>query len=59
MVDEDLVSFTPRYPQLAWDLDDLRKTTNPDVRLRYPGFSVKFHGQSLADVIAQELRDQR
>jgi predicted metalloenzyme YecM len=59
VVDEDLLTFTQRFPKLAWHLDDLRKTTNPDVRLRYPDFSVKFHRQSLADVIAQELRDQR
>lgn len=56
---EDLLAFTRRYPHLPWDLADLHKTANPNVRLRYAGISVKFHGRSLADVIAQELRDQR
>lgn len=59
VVEEDLLVFTQRYPKLAWELDDLRKTTNPDVRLLYPGFSVKFHRQRLSDVIATEQRDQR
>jgi len=58
VVDEDLLTFTQRFPKLGWKLDNLRKTTNPDVRLRYPDLSVKFHRQSLADVIAQELLDQ-
>jgi len=55
----ELLAFTQRHPALPWDLGDLHKSTNPDVRLRYPGFSVKFHGRSLAEVIAEELRDQR
>lgn len=59
VVEEDLLVFTQRYPKLAWELDDLYKPTNADVRLRYPDFSVKFHRQSLAEVIDQELRDQR
>jgi len=59
VVDEDLLDLTQRYPALAWDLEDLYKPTNADVRLRYPGFSVKFHRQRLSDVIAAELRDQR
>lgn len=54
----DLLAFTERYPQLDWDLSDLDKATNADVRLRYAGFSVKFHGQALADVIALELLGQ-
>lgn len=59
VVEEDLLIFTQRYPTLAWDLDDLDKPTNADVRLRYPGFSVKFHRQRLSDVIAAEQRNQR
>lgn len=55
----ELLAFTQRYPELPWDLGDLHKTANPDVPLRYAGFSVKFHGQPLADATAQELRDQR
>lgn len=59
VVDEDLLAFTQRYPALAWELDDLYKPTNADVRLRYPGFNVKFHRQRLSDVIAAEQGDKR
>ncbi len=54
----ELLSFTERYPQLPWDLSDINKATNADVRLRYAGFSVKFHGERLADVIAAEQRER-
>lgn len=54
----ELLAFTERYSQLPWDLSDINKSTNADVRLRYAGFSVKFHGESLVDVIAAELGDQ-
>ena len=56
VVDENLMKFTQRYPQLAWDLSDIDKAINADVRLRFDGFSVKFHRRSLADVIADEQR---
>lgn len=54
VVTGDLIAFTQRYPQLAWDLSDIDKTINADVRLRFDGFSVKFHRRALADVIAKE-----
>ena len=53
---KDLLAFTERYPRLNWNLSDINKATNADVRLRYSGFSVKFHRESLADVIAEEQR---
>ncbi len=53
----DLLAFTERYSQLPWDLSDLNKSTNADVRMRYAGFSVKFHRHSLEDVIAAEQRE--
>ncbi|HEX2616701.1 MAG TPA: VOC family protein [Flavobacteriales bacterium] len=52
VVPEDLRTFIARHPSLAWDLSDLDKPINGDVRLRYDGFSVKFHRQALAYVIA-------
>jgi len=54
VVDEDLMGFTQRHTQLAWDLSGMDKTINADVRLRFDGFSVKFHRRALADVIADE-----
>ena len=56
VVSEDLLAFTQRYPQAAWDLSDLYKPTNADVRLTFDGFSVKFHRQALDHVIAEEQR---
>ena len=54
VVTEELIAFTQRYPKLAWDLSDIDKAINADVRLRFDGFSVKFHRRALADVIADE-----
>lgn len=51
VVHEDLFAFTQRYPQVKWDLSDLGKPINADVRVRYDGISVKFHRHSLAYVI--------
>lgn len=54
VVNEDLLAFTQRHPQLEWDLSDIDKTTNADVRIRFDGFSVKFHRRPLAEVIELE-----
>jgi predicted metalloenzyme YecM len=54
VVREDLLAFTQRYPRLGWDLSALAKPVNADVRLRFEGFSVKFHRRSLASVIGME-----
>ncbi|HNU55805.1 MAG TPA: VOC family protein [Flavobacteriales bacterium] len=47
-------AFAARYPSLPWDMSGADKASNPDVRLSYDGFSVKFHQRSLEEVIAQE-----
>lgn len=54
VVDVPLATLVETYPQLPWELDDLHKPVNPDVRLRYAGFSVKFHERALEAVIASE-----
>ena len=54
VVNEDLQVFAQKHPHLAWDLSGASKTVNADVRLRFDGFSVKFHRQPLADVIGME-----
>lgn len=55
VVDEEPKAFAARYPQLHWDLSGADKKSNADVRLNYDGFSVKFHRQALAEVIAGEV----
>jgi predicted metalloenzyme YecM len=54
VVDEDLLSFTQRYQQVKWDLSDLDKPVNADVRLRLGDISVKFHRMALDEVIRRE-----
>lgn len=54
VVDVEPVTFANRYPQLHWDLSGADNQRNADVRLNYGGFSVKFHRQALAEVIALE-----
>lgn len=56
VADRSLDDFLLKYPNLKWDLDGLHKQTNRDIRLRFDtGFSVKFHEQSLQQVIQLEL----
>ncbi len=54
VVNEDLPSFTQRYQQVNWDLSDLDKPVNADVRLRLGDMSVKFHRLALDEVIRRE-----
>lgn len=54
VVNEDLLSFTQRHPLVTWDLGDLHKPHNPDVRLYLGDISVKFHRMALDEVIQQE-----
>ncbi len=54
VVEEELLAFTERYPDLPWDLSGSTKPLNAEVRLRFDGLSVKFHRQPLAEVIEQE-----
>lgn len=54
VVQEDLMTFTQKHPDMEWDLSGISKPINAEVRLRFDGFSVKFHRQPLADVIEME-----
>ena len=51
----DLHQWQASHPLLQWDVSALIKKINPDLRLAFDGFSVKFHTQSLEKVIAMEL----
>lgn len=59
VVGEHPRTFAARHPSLAWDMSGADKATNPDVRLGYDGFSVKFNERSLEEVIAEEGRPFR
>ena len=54
VVEEDLLAFTEKYPDLPWDLSGSTKPHNAEVRLHFDGASVKFHRQPLAEVIEWE-----
>ncbi|OAV44788.1 VOC family protein [Lewinella sp. 4G2] len=65
VIDTPLADFEWRltdhlgFPATYIDRKGLNKSINPDLRLRLPdGLSVKFHEQSLADVIAFERGQQ-
>lgn len=54
VVGEDPRVFAARHPSQPWDMSGADKTSNPDVRLSYDGFSVKFHERSLKEVVNGE-----
>lgn len=55
VMDEDLEAFSLRYPELNFDKRALRKSLNPELVWKLPsGLSVKFHRQSLEEVIKIE-----
>jgi uncharacterized protein len=55
VIDCSLAEFEGRYRNLKWNKSGFNKKLNPDLRLDFDGFSVKFHTDSLENVIRQEL----
>lgn len=49
-----LAQFINLYPYINWNISDMHKSHNPDVSYSYEGFAVKFHENSLENVIAIE-----
>ena len=43
-----------KYPNINFDTRDISKIINPDIRVKYEGFSVKFHHKPLEYVIKYE-----
>lgn len=56
VVNEDLLTFTERHPLVTWDLGDLHKPMNADVRLHLGEMNVKFHRMALDEVIRLERK---
>lgn len=55
VVNEPLESFLKKYSTIDWDLTGMNKSVNRDARIRFDsGRSVKFHEQSLLEVIMEE-----
>ena len=56
VIDQSFDAFMARYAHLTFDVKDIYKKINPDIRLQYDEFSVKFHHTSLEDVIRYEQK---
>ncbi len=54
VIEVSFEEFMRTYPLVSFDTSALSKSVNPDVRVQYAGFSVKFHRESLENVIAKE-----
>ena len=54
VIDEALEAFIARYPYLDFETKGLDKKLNKDVRLSAKDFSIKFHEQSLEEIIKIE-----
>ena len=51
VIDVDFRTFMRRFPTLEFDTKAINKQVNPEVRVRFASGTVKFHHQSLAEVI--------
>jgi predicted metalloenzyme YecM len=51
VIDLGFEDFIAKHPELSFETKGLVKEINPDIALKYDGFSVKFHQNSLEYVI--------
>ena len=58
VIDENLDDFLIKNSHLDFDKKGFSKKLNRDLRRKYDGGSVKFHEQSLEEVIRLENRDK-
>lgn len=56
---EPLEKIMARYPQYAFEAFGIHKKINPDITLKLGDFCIRFHNQSLLDVIKQEKKHVR
>lgn len=54
VIDQPFEAFMAQYPKLKFETKGINKLVNADIQLQYQGFGVKFHRQSLANVIARQ-----
>jgi len=54
VIADELQAFAARHAELSFDLKGVTKSLNADLRLCYAAGSVKFHNQSLEQVIELE-----
>ncbi|MEM8527489.1 MAG: VOC family protein [Bacteroidota bacterium] len=56
VISEDFETFMNRYAHCEFDTKGMKKVINPEIRLSFGERSVKFHHQSLEEVIAFEKK---
>lgn len=56
VIPENFEDFMAQHPNIKFDLKDVGKEINPDIRINYDGFTVKFHHQTLEYVIEYEQK---
>ena len=56
VLNENLDAFLEKHPQIRFDKKGFSKKLNRDLRRKYEGMSVKFHEQSLEEVIRMEMK---
>lgn len=55
VITESFCEFQKQYSEIEFDLSGSKKGLNPDIRLKFsPNMSIKFHHNSLEDVIELE-----
>ncbi|ATH07247.1 hypothetical protein BIY24_04645 [Halobacteriovorax marinus] len=56
VIDESFVDFSNRFKNIEFDWKGAQKSHNPELRIKLGGLSIKFHHQSLEEVIKEELK---
>ena len=57
VISESFVDFSNKHSEVEFDWKGAQKKHNPELRIKLGDLSIKFHHQSLEDVIASELRE--
>ena len=53
---DPLQKIVDRYPQYAFEVFGIHKKINADITLKLGDYCIRFHNQSLEDVIKSELK---
>ena len=54
VIPDSFDEFMKKHPNVKFDIEGIAKPINPDIKIKYPEFSVKFHHKPLEYVIKYE-----
>ena len=54
VIKDSFSDFMKKHSDVKFETSDITKPVNPDIRIKYEGFSVKFHNKPLEDVVRYE-----